>query len=233
MTTRIQAIVDQSNAAWEHWNGLGYEKRITQLTQWSSKQDADVAAMVAFQCRNANEHVAEAELMPGPTGETNELYCAGRGLFVVSADADAPLVAVAGQLTAALVTGNTVLLCLPEGFAKSAQQIVTELEQAELPKGVVLAADAKDFEDIVRHAAVAGVVYAGNREAALKLSRDLAARDGLLGQLIAESDFVSYPVIGSPTYSLRFVTERTRTINITAVGGNASLLELGSGEEAH
>ncbi|UTM59465.1 aldehyde dehydrogenase family protein [Photobacterium sp. CCB-ST2H9] len=233
MTTSIQALVDQSNAAWENWNNLGFEKRITQLTQWSSKLESDVAAMVAFQCRNANAHVAETELMPGPTGETNELYCAGRGIFVVTADADTPLVAVAGQLTAALVTGNTVLLCLPEGFAKSAQQMVSELEQAELPKGVVLPVSADKLDDIVRHTAVAGVVYAGKRETALSLSRDLAARDGLLGQLIAESDFESYPVIGSPTYSLRFVTERTRTINITAVGGNATLLELGSGEEVH
>ncbi|NAX46530.1 aldehyde dehydrogenase family protein [Photobacterium halotolerans] len=233
MTTSIQALVDQSNAAWENWNGLGYEKRITKLTQWSSTLDADVAAMVAFQCRNANEHVAETELMPGPTGETNELYCAGRGIFVVTAEATAPLVAVAGQLTAALVTGNTVLLSLPEGYGKSAQQIVTELEKAEIPKGVVQSVSTNELDVLVRHAGVAGVVFAGKRETALSLSRDLAARDGLLGQLIAESDFESYPVIGSPTYSLRFVTERTRTINITAVGGNATLLELGSGEETH
>jgi len=31
----------------------------------------------------------------------------------------------------------------------------------------------------------------------------------------------------TPTYGLRFVTERTLTINTTAAGGNASLLTLG------
>ncbi|MGO3799410.1 MAG: 1-pyrroline-5-carboxylate dehydrogenase, partial [Vibrio casei] len=30
-----------------------------------------------------------------------------------------------------------------------------------------------------------------------------------------------------PSLVLSFITERTRTINITAVGGNATLLELG------
>ncbi|HCL41989.1 MAG TPA: hypothetical protein DHW73_11525, partial [Pseudomonas sp.] len=38
------------------------------------------------------------------------------------------------------------------------------------------------------------------------------------------------PKAGGPHYLLRFVTERTRTINTTAVGGNASLLSLGDGE---
>ena len=35
----------------------------------------------------------------------------------------------------------------------------------------------------------------------------------------------------SPHYLLRFITERTRTDNTTAVGGNATLLELGAKEE--
>jgi delta 1-pyrroline-5-carboxylate dehydrogenase len=32
----------------------------------------------------------------------------------------------------------------------------------------------------------------------------------------------------TPDYLYRFVTERVRTINTTAIGGNASLLELGT-----
>jgi RHH-type proline utilization regulon transcriptional repressor/proline dehydrogenase/delta 1-pyrroline-5-carboxylate dehydrogenase len=34
------------------------------------------------------------------------------------------------------------------------------------------------------------------------------------------------PKAGGPHYLMRFVTERTRTVNIAAVGGNASLLAL-------
>src|SRR5690606_16603324 len=37
------------------------------------------------------------------------------------------------------------------------------------------------------------------------------------------------PKAGGPHYLLRLATERTRTINTTAVGGNASLLSLGNG----
>jgi RHH-type transcriptional regulator, proline utilization regulon repressor / proline dehydrogenase / delta 1-pyrroline-5-carboxylate dehydrogenase len=35
------------------------------------------------------------------------------------------------------------------------------------------------------------------------------------------------PKAGGPHYLTRFVTEKTRTNNITAVGGNATLLSLG------
>ncbi|MCO4788283.1 1-pyrroline-5-carboxylate dehydrogenase, partial [Vibrio cholerae] len=45
--------------------------------------------------------------------------------------------------------------------------------------------------------------------------------------LVSETDLLTLPVAHDPHLSLRFITERTRTINITAVGGNATLLELG------
>lgn len=231
MTTNIQAKVDNSSAAWEGWNGLGYEARSQILGRWAEELAPDVRAMVAFQCRNASEHVAETLLMPGPTGETNELYCAGRGSFIVTADVETSLVAVVGQIAAALVTGNTVFVCLPLDYVLSAGELVAQLEKSGCARGVVTAIDSDQLADLVSHPAIAGVAYAGKLSTSQALARQLAARDGLLAQLISETDCESLPVIGSPTYSLRFVTERTRTINITAVGGNATLLELGSGEE--
>ncbi|HAS64519.1 MAG TPA: 1-pyrroline-5-carboxylate dehydrogenase, partial [Vibrio sp.] len=41
---------------------------------------------------------------------------------------------------------------------------------------------------------------------------------------VSETDLVTLNVAHDPHLSLRFITERTRTINITAVGGNATLL---------
>ena len=231
MTTSIQAMVGNSSAAWEGWNGLGYEARTQILERWTEELQPELRAMVGFQCRNAAEHVAQSLLMPGPTGETNELSCAGRGSFIVTADAEASPVAVVGQLAAALVTGNTVFICLPSGFALSASNLATQLEKSGCARGVITVIDCDQLADLVSHPAVAGVAYTGLQSTSQALARQLAARDGLLAQLISETDCESLPVIGSPTYSLRFVTERTRTINITAVGGNATLLELGSGED--
>jgi RHH-type proline utilization regulon transcriptional repressor/proline dehydrogenase/delta 1-pyrroline-5-carboxylate dehydrogenase len=39
------------------------------------------------------------------------------------------------------------------------------------------------------------------------------------------------PKAGGPHYLTRFVTEKTRTNNITAIGGNATLLSLGDADE--
>ncbi|OAN10932.1 proline dehydrogenase [Photobacterium jeanii] len=229
--THLDTLVATSLAAWENWNALGFEQRNRILTQWAAGQNEQIQKMVNFQCLNALEHVGQVELMPGPTGETNELYSAGRGCFVVTADESASEVAIIGQLVTALITGNTVLLSLPANAAVSGEALVASLTVAGCPLNTVLVLNDEEGQAAILHTSVAGVVYAGNSNTAQQFARQLAARDGLLAQLIAETDCTELPTIGSPTYSLRFITERTRTINITAVGGNATLLELGGGEE--
>ena len=78
---------------------------------------------------------------------------------------------------------------------------------------------------------VRSVGYVGNSQTAQAINLQLAKRDGAIVSLVAETDLTAMHVAHDPHLSLRFITERTRTINITAVGGNATLLELGS--EAH
>ena len=46
-------------------------------------------------------------MMPGPTGETNELRYRGRGVFVCIAPWNFPLAIFLGQVTAALAAGNS------------------------------------------------------------------------------------------------------------------------------
>ncbi|MGF1688212.1 proline dehydrogenase [Photobacterium japonica] len=231
----IETIVNTHLAAWEGWNDLGYDARIAILRRWSERLPPASRAMVEYHCQQAVVQVARVHLMPGPTGETNELYCAGRGTFVVTAAPQIPAVAVIGQITAALVTGNTVLLCLPAGTeaaqanAVDADDIVAQLTLCGCSAISAIPDDALDV--VLALPVVAGVAYAGEAPSLQELARQLAARDGgCLAAVIGETDVATLPVIGSPTYLLRFVTERTRTINITAVGGNATLLELGSGE---
>ncbi|MDO6498365.1 aldehyde dehydrogenase family protein [Photobacterium sanguinicancri] len=231
MNTQIKTLVSNSLASWENWNALGYEQRTRILTVWANSLDEDCKKMVTFQCFNAQEHLGETLLMPGPTGETNELYSAGRGTIVVTADDDTSAVAIVGQLTAALVNGNCVILCLSANSTIQAGNIINQLTLAGCPLHVVQTVEHEQLTALITNALISGVAFAGLAAIAQRLARQLAERDGLLAQLIAETDCIKLPVIGSPTYSMRFITERTRTINITAVGGNATLLELGSGEE--
>ena len=50
--------------------------------------------------------------------------------------------------------------------------------------------------------------------------RSLAQRSGVLVQYAAETDPQGCSTLLQPDHLLRFVTEKTRTINTTAVGGN-------------
>ena len=185
-------------------------------------------AMKQFQCANALKYAAKHVLMPGPTGESNTLYCSGRGVFIVTAQEGITEEAIVGQLTAALVCGNSVLVCLVD--TQYAERIVAQLEHVESLANVITVVSGSALDTLVQHSSTVGVAYCGDVQGAQQLARQLAQREGLLAQLVVELDGITLPIIGSQRYCLRFITERTRTINITAVGGNATLLALGSGD---
>lgn len=228
MQQNLQELIDNSDIAMISWNNLGFEERADVLQHWTQQLPVNIAAMVKFQCLNALEYVASFKLMPGPTGETNELYCCGRGVFIITAQEGVVEEAIVGQLAAALVCGNSILLCIPD--IQYAEQIKIQLEQLGCIAGVITVVNINYLYGLVNHPQTAGVAYCGDINGAQKLARQLAQREGVLAQLISEVDGTVLPIIGSQRYCLRFVTERTRTINITAVGGNATLLELGNGE---
>ncbi|WP_198038487.1 aldehyde dehydrogenase family protein [Photobacterium angustum] len=230
LSPQVQKSLQSSIFASSIWNDLDFETRIAILRRWAKSLDNQSAMMVNFQCNNALEMVAEMQVMPGPTGESNTLYCVGRGVFVVTASDDVANHVVIAQIATALVCGNSVMLCLSPDHPLKTGVILSQLEQAGCVANVLSVIEDTDFDALIQIEEIAAVAYSGTADRALSLARQLAARSGQLAQLVAETDLDDLPVIGSPSYCLRFITERTRTINITAVGGNATLLELGCGE---
>lgn len=221
------AIIQHALQQWEAWNTLGFAKRDAIVNRWAQSLNNTAAQqMIAFQRQCAAEHIAKVQVMPGPTGELNELYCSGRGVFIVHAEADAPLSATAGALSAALLAGNTVVLALPEGQTPGANAIEQALIQAGVPRGVVQVASVAELGQLITHPLLAGFAYAGHAAAAHNWLNQLAQQEGALTQLVAETDLEALSTVGESTYCLRFITERTRSINLTAIGGNASLMEL-------
>ncbi|SEG56704.1 1-pyrroline-5-carboxylate dehydrogenase [Vibrio hangzhouensis] len=216
--------------AWEGWNLTDFaEQRECLLSAQCSMNElnATLASVMAFHIQQANVLLANPHVMPGPTGETNELYAAGRGvvLVVLESEAAEAKIAAMAQITAALIAGNGVIIC--SGNDKFNQILKSAVERSQLPTNLVQfvaleeAATFIDFD--VR---VVGLV--GSEETEWQVNHQLANRDGAIGLLVSETDLASLPTSHDPNLVLRFITERTRTINITAVGGNATLLELGS-----
>jgi RHH-type proline utilization regulon transcriptional repressor/proline dehydrogenase/delta 1-pyrroline-5-carboxylate dehydrogenase len=88
-------------------------------------------------------YAAEAEriqapvVLPGPTGESNELHLGGRGVWVCISPWNFPLAIFMGQVAAALATGNTVLAKPAEQTPGVAWEAVQLLHAAGVPADAV------------------------------------------------------------------------------------------------
>ena len=163
---------------------------------------AEVREAVDF-CRyyadQAEERLNKQQL-PGPTGESNELHLHGRGVFVCISPWNFPLAIFAGQVAAALVAGNTVAAKPAEQTPAVAQRFVELLRDAGVPGdalallhgpgntvGAALVADAR----------TAGVCFTGSTAVAKIINRTLAAKDGAIVPLIAETGGINAMVVDS------------------------------------
>ncbi|MEN5084814.1 bifunctional proline dehydrogenase/L-glutamate gamma-semialdehyde dehydrogenase PutA [Bosea sp. TWI1241] len=141
-------------------------------------------------------YAAEAEakfalpsVLPGPTGEENRLILRGRGPFVCIAPWNFPLAIFAGQVAAALVAGNSVVAKPAPQTPLIAAVAVAILHEAGVAPGALhlVPGDGKAGAALVAHEAVAGVAFTGSTATARAINRALAAKDGPIVPLIAET----------------------------------------------
>jgi len=141
-----------------------------------------------------------SQTLPGPTGESNELHLHGRGVFVCISPWNFPLAIFAGQVVAALVAGNSVAAKPAEQTPAVAQAFVELLHRAGVPAdalallhgpgetvGAALVADAR----------TAGVCFTGSTAVARVINRALAAKDGAIVPLIAETGGINAMLVDS------------------------------------
>ncbi|MDP9195414.1 MAG: bifunctional proline dehydrogenase/L-glutamate gamma-semialdehyde dehydrogenase PutA [Pseudomonadota bacterium] len=154
---------------------------------------AEVREAVDF-CRyyaaQAREKLAEPALMPGPTGEKNTLSLRGRGVFVCISPWNFPLAIFMGQVTAALVSGNTVIAKPAAQTPLIAFHAVQILHEAGIP-GDALAflpgSGSTIGGRLVADNRIAGVAFTGSTETARRINQSLAARNGPIVPFIAET----------------------------------------------
>ncbi|CAN5298827.1 bifunctional proline dehydrogenase/L-glutamate gamma-semialdehyde dehydrogenase PutA [soil metagenome] len=141
-------------------------------------------------------YAAEAEAkfssptaLPGPTGEDNRLFLRGRGPFLCIAPWNFPLAIFAGQIAAALVAGNSVVAKPAPQTPLIAAETIRLLHEAGIPTSALhlVPGDGALGAALVAHAAVAGVAFTGSTATARAINRALAAKDGPIVPLIAET----------------------------------------------
>ncbi|MFN3494239.1 MAG: L-glutamate gamma-semialdehyde dehydrogenase [Hydrogenophaga sp.] len=149
---------------------------------------------------NEAERIQAPQTLPGPTGESNTLRLEGRGVWVCISPWNFPLAIFTGQVAAALVTGNTVLAKPAEQTPAVAQAAVRLLHEAGVP------ADALQLlhgpgetvgASLVAQPGVSGVVFTGSTQVAKIIQRALAAKDGPIVPLIAETGGINAMLVDS------------------------------------
>jgi RHH-type proline utilization regulon transcriptional repressor/proline dehydrogenase/delta 1-pyrroline-5-carboxylate dehydrogenase len=139
----------------------------------------------------------DGQTMPGPTGESNTLRLRGRGVFAAISPWNFPLAIFIGQVSAALMAGNAVLAKPAEQTPQIAAEAVRLLHEAGIPQAALylIQGDGDIGAALVTHPAIAGVVFTGSTEVAQSINRALAAKDGPIVPLIAETGGINAMIV--------------------------------------
>ncbi len=149
----------------------------------------EAADFCRYYAATARRVLADAEL-PGPTGESNQLRLHGRGAFVCISPWNFPLAIFTGQISAALVTGNTVIAKPAEQTPLVAARTVQLLHDAGIPRDALHFLPGKGDTvgaRLVADERIAGVTFTGSTETARLINQSLARRKGPIVPLIAET----------------------------------------------
>jgi RHH-type proline utilization regulon transcriptional repressor/proline dehydrogenase/delta 1-pyrroline-5-carboxylate dehydrogenase len=167
------------------------------------------------------------ETMPGPTGESNVLCLRGRGVFLAISPWNFPLAIFTGQVTAALMAGNSVAAKPAEQTPLIAMEAVRLLHEAGVPASALhlLPGDGRIGAALAGHPDVSGIVFTGSTEVARMINRQLAAKDGPIVPLIAETGGIN-AMIADATALPEQVADDVVTSAFRSAGQRCSALRL-------
>jgi RHH-type proline utilization regulon transcriptional repressor/proline dehydrogenase/delta 1-pyrroline-5-carboxylate dehydrogenase len=165
--------------------------------------------------------------LPGPTGESNELTCRGRGVFVCISPWNFPLSIFAGQVAAALAAGNAVAAKPAEQTPRVAAAAVRILHEAGIPSEALqlVIGDGRIGAALVSDRRCAGVAFTGSTEVARAINRVLAGKDQPIVPLIAETGGIN-PMIVDATALPEQVTDDVVISAFRSAGQRCSALRL-------
>jgi RHH-type transcriptional regulator, proline utilization regulon repressor / proline dehydrogenase / delta 1-pyrroline-5-carboxylate dehydrogenase len=253
-TQDVHAAYTAAHTAWPAWEALPVTQRADCLRKAADALEAQMHTLLPLLAREAGKTLADgvaevreavdflryyahqaeklmaAQTLPGPTGEDNTLTARGRGVWACISPWNFPLAIFAGQVAAALVTGNCVLAKPAEQTPLIAQHMVGLLHAAGVPRDVlILLAGAGDIgAALTADVRCAGVAFTGSTEVARLIAKSLANRDAPLAPLIAETGGINAMIVDSTalpeqvidaviTSSARSAGQRCSALRVLAV----------------
>ncbi len=143
-----------------------------------------------YYASQARSEFGGEKVLVGPTGERNSLRLRGRGVFACISPWNFPLAIFTGQVGAALAAGNAVIAKPAEQTPLTAALAVQLLHASGVPTEVLqfLPGDGGTVgAALTRDPRIAGVAFTGSTDTARLIERSLAARNGSIATLIAET----------------------------------------------
>jgi RHH-type proline utilization regulon transcriptional repressor/proline dehydrogenase/delta 1-pyrroline-5-carboxylate dehydrogenase len=209
----VADIFNKAQAGYTEWSNMPVNIRATCLEKLADLMERDQAALMAILIHEAGKTLPDAlsEVreavdfcryyamrarhdftpmdLPGPVGEHNYLRLVGRGVFVCISPWNFPLAIFLGQVTAALVSGNAVIAKPASQTRRVAAYMENLIYESGVPRDVfyLVLGDGKIGAELVAHPRVAGVAFTGSTATAQGINRTLAAKDGTIVPLIAET----------------------------------------------
>lgn len=222
--TQVPAAVERAIAAWPVWSRTPVASRAAMLRQAATAMEAQLPRLCALLVKEAfktwgdcvaevreavdflryyadeAERIMQPRAMPGPTGEINTLRLSSRGAWVCISPWNFPLAIFTGQVAAALATGNTVLAKPAEQTPAIALEAVQLLHAAGVPRDALQLLHGPGETigaALVAEPRIAGVVFTGSTQVAKIINRALAAKDGPIVPLIAETGGINAMLVDS------------------------------------
>ncbi|HUT49320.1 MAG TPA: bifunctional proline dehydrogenase/L-glutamate gamma-semialdehyde dehydrogenase PutA, partial [Alphaproteobacteria bacterium] len=235
----IDAALNAARRACDAWDAQGGVARAERLERAADLFEADRAHLTGLMVREAGKTLANAQSdlreavdflryyaaearakfeMPrtlvGPTGERNEISLHGRGVFAAISPWNFPLAIFTGQIAGALAAGNAVVAKPAEQTPLVASRAVRLLLEAGIPGEVLHLLPGRG--DVVGAALVAdprvdGVVFTGGTDTGQAINRTLAARDGPIPKLIAETGGLNAMIVDSSALPEQVVDDALRS----------------------
>ena len=196
------AAVEAAAHAWERWRRTPPAERagvLFRAADWMRERRDEIAALEVFEAgkpwKEADGDVCEGidfceyygrEMLrldrsggavESPPGEQNRLTYQARGLVTVISPWNFPLAIPCGMVSAALVTGNCVLLKPAEQTPATAYRLFEAFEAAGLPRGVLSFLPGVGEEvgaPLVEHPLVAVIAFTGSKEVGLHITETAA-----------------------------------------------------------
>jgi RHH-type transcriptional regulator, proline utilization regulon repressor / proline dehydrogenase / delta 1-pyrroline-5-carboxylate dehydrogenase len=174
----------------------------------------EAADFLRYYALQARQHFDAPMVLPGPTGEHNELSLHGRGLFACISPWNFPLAIFTGQVSAALAAGNCVLAKPADQTPALAALAVKTLHRAGVPRAALQLVPGKGSvvgAKMTSDPRIDGVALTGSTETARRINRSLAARDAPLAAFIAETGGQNAMIVDSSALPEQVVKDVIRS----------------------